>query len=364
MPPLLWRYMLKNYLKVFTLCLISFIAILLVTRSQDIAKFAALSSDLKVISLFIAYQVPYLLPLAIPISCLISATILSQRLSRTHELTSMRASGISLKLITAPIFIITGFLALANLYIASEITPQSRIRGKRMLFQTAAKNPLILMQKSKLLKIKDSFVDMEMIRSPHLAGNVVFAFRNPSTNRINVIAADELELKDEVFHGKDVAILSTAESKEIVPFDPVILENRKTVVADPSLVSRLLQSSSMTLGYEYFPLKQMIIKGKGEEKKAQSFILYEVYRRLFFLVAPFTLAYIGLVYGMQIGRQSRQKTVLWIVLLTGLTFVFYLAAKSFEGKPGLAFLFFFAPHPIVFALAGKRNWNLARGIEQ
>ncbi|MDN3507715.1 MAG: LptF/LptG family permease [Simkaniaceae bacterium] len=364
MIPLLWRYMLKSYLKVFTLCLISFIAILLVTRSQDIAKFAALSSEWKMIGLFISYQIPYLLPLAIPISCLISATILAQRLSRSHELTSMRASGISLALIGAPIMIITGFLALANLYIASEIAPQSRIRGKRVLFETAAKNPLILMQKNKLLKIKDSYVDMEMIRSPHLAGNVIFAFRNPSTGRINVIAADELELKQSVFHGKDVAILSTTESKEEAAFDPTILENRKTVEAEAMLVTELLQASSMQLGYEYFPLKQMLIKGKEEGQKAQSVIIFEIYRRLFFFLAPFTLAYIGLVFGTQIGRRSRQNNVFWIVILTGVVFVLYLAAKSFEGKPLLAFLFFFAPHPLVFLLAGRRNWKLAHGVEQ
>ena len=363
MLPLLWRYMVKSYLKVFTLCLLSFVAILLVTRSQDIAKFAALASDLKLIGLFIFYQIPYLLPLAIPISCLISATILAQRLSRSHELTSMRASGISLTLASAPILIATGFIALANLYVASEIAPGSRIRGKRVLFETAAKNPLILMQKNKLLKIKDSYVDMEMIRSPHLAGNVVFAFRNPSTGRINVISADELELKEKVFHGKDVAILSTTASKEETAFDPTILENRKTVEAEALLVSELLQAGSMQLGYEYFPLKQMLIKGKGGEKSAQNFIFYEIERRLFFFFAPLTLAYIGLVYGTQIGRRSRQKNVFWIVTLTALVFVLYLAAKSMEGKPLPALLFFFASHPIVYFFAGRRNWQLAHGVE-
>jgi lipopolysaccharide export system permease protein len=135
--PLLWRYLLKQFTKVFALCLVSFVAILLITRSQDIAKFATINHDLKPILLFALYQIPYILPLAIPISCLISTMILFQNLSQSQELTSMRASGISLKLLMAPIFLCVSLFALLNLCLASEIAPKCRILSKKALFQTA-----------------------------------------------------------------------------------------------------------------------------------------------------------------------------------------------------------------------------------
>lgn len=92
--PVFWWYLLKNYLKVQILSVFSFIAILLVSRLEEIAQFAALGAKLSYLALFILYQIPYVLPIAIPISCLISAMLLFQRLSHTHELTALRAGGL------------------------------------------------------------------------------------------------------------------------------------------------------------------------------------------------------------------------------------------------------------------------------
>jgi hypothetical protein len=218
------------------------------------------------------------------------------------------------------------------------------------------------MQKDKMLKIKDSFVDMEMIRAPHLAGNVLFAFRNPSTERINLIMAKKLELRENFFHGEDVALITTADAKE-EPLDHLIIENQKEARAETTLISNLLQTNTMELGSEFFPLKQMVIKGRLEKGKAAVAIYYEIFRRLFFLIIPFTLVYIGIVYGIQIGRTARRQNILYATLLTVFAFVCYFAAKSFEAKPLFALLFFFLPHPVIFCIAGIKNWKMVRGIE-
>lgn len=88
--PILWRYLLKNYFQVFFLCVTGFISILLVTRVQEIARLAALNSQIDIIILFTLCQIPYILPIAIPISGLISAILLVQRLSHTQELSTLR----------------------------------------------------------------------------------------------------------------------------------------------------------------------------------------------------------------------------------------------------------------------------------
>src|SRR5262249_35116763 len=101
--PILWRYLLGHYLKVLVLCVLAFVAILLATRLDEIAHFATLGPEGMVILSFPLHQIPYILPIAIPISCLISAMLLIQRLSHTHEMTAIRASGLSLRMILCPI---------------------------------------------------------------------------------------------------------------------------------------------------------------------------------------------------------------------------------------------------------------------
>lgn len=97
--PIVWRYLLSHYLKVLVLCVTAFIAVLLTTRLDEIAHFASMGPEGFYIILYTLYQIPYILPIAIPISCLISSILLIQRLSRSHELTALRASGMGLKTI-------------------------------------------------------------------------------------------------------------------------------------------------------------------------------------------------------------------------------------------------------------------------
>ena len=78
--PLLWRYLLNNYLKVFALCVMSFIAILLTLRLSEIAYFATLGPQAMHIVWFILQQIPFVLPIAFPVSALIASVILMQTL--------------------------------------------------------------------------------------------------------------------------------------------------------------------------------------------------------------------------------------------------------------------------------------------
>src|SRR3990167_1572836 len=83
--PILWRYLFKEYLKVFFLSILAFICILLITRLKQIAGFATLASGFISLILFVFYQIPYILPIAISISCLISSVILFQKMSNIKD---------------------------------------------------------------------------------------------------------------------------------------------------------------------------------------------------------------------------------------------------------------------------------------
>src|SRR5271167_846396 len=121
--PIIWRYLLRSYFQVFSLCVSSFISMLLVLRFQDIARFATSGTSNYNIVLFTLLQIPYILPIAIPVSCLIASMILFQRLSQSHELTAFRTCGIGLKEISTPLVFAGLFLTLVNLTIACELAP-------------------------------------------------------------------------------------------------------------------------------------------------------------------------------------------------------------------------------------------------
>jgi len=59
--PLFSRYLVKHYLNVLILCVVSFIAILLVSRLEEIAEFASLGAPFSYLARFTLYHIPYIL---------------------------------------------------------------------------------------------------------------------------------------------------------------------------------------------------------------------------------------------------------------------------------------------------------------
>lgn len=128
--PLIWRYLLSQYLRIFFLALISFIAILMSVRLDDIASFASLGTAQSRLLLFILYQIPYIIPIAVPVSSLLAGLLTFSRLSSTSELTAFRSSGISLRQITSPILMAAVVLSLLNFFLVSEVSTSSNLQGK------------------------------------------------------------------------------------------------------------------------------------------------------------------------------------------------------------------------------------------
>ncbi len=104
------RYVGREFLKLFLLCLTAFVSIYLlvdlVERTNELLKHKA---TLVQTALYYAYGMPLMIfrtvPLAILVGTLLSLTILS----RNNEITAMKASGLSIRRITVPV------LALATL---------------------------------------------------------------------------------------------------------------------------------------------------------------------------------------------------------------------------------------------------------
>lgn len=175
--PILWKYLLKSYFQFFTLCNSGFVAVLLVIRFQEIAQFASSGAGIKHIALFSLYQIPYILPIAIPVSCLIASMILFQRMSFFLEFTALRACGIAIKSIAAPLLISSMVLCLINFSIASEITPITRTKAKHLMYEIVKENPLILMQKDSMLGLKKAEFDLKKLKLGKKAEEVLCIMR-------------------------------------------------------------------------------------------------------------------------------------------------------------------------------------------
>lgn len=363
--PILWRYLLRSYFQVLLLCVTSFISILIVIRFQEIARFATSGASKLTILLFSLYQIPYILPIAIPVACLIAAMLLFQKLSHTQELTALRTCGLSLKTIITPLLCAGFLLTLLNLTVASELSPACRSESKMLIYEMATANPLFLLQKESLIKLKDAYYDIGVLKANQYAEDVLLVVKNSSSGRLSVMSAKELSLKGDLLKGEKVSFISSVDPKKGEGFDHLIIENQAEMNTKASHLGQFIQTIDWTSSDEYLSTRMILAKeiaDKGHvslSKGAQ----VEVSRRFSISLAPFTFTLIGLACGMQISRSRSKKGILWAIGLAAFFLLCFISAKSFRHVPLLSTAIYFLPHPLIILLCLRFLKAVREGVE-
>lgn len=362
--PLFWRYLLRNYFQGFFLCVGGFIAVLLVTRAQEIARLASLNSEFGHIILFILCQIPYILPIAMPISGLIAAILLFQRLSHTHELTAFRASGVGVKTLATPLLMAAFVLAVLNFIIVTEVTPRCRHYSQHLIQNAAMINPLFLIKKSKMLKLQNSYADMKMTHLGKEAKEIILAFKNESNDRLCLMTAKKFEVDHNLMRGKNVTVISNRSAEEDF-YDHLMIENQETMTTSASALSSLMQKRTEHIGMEYLPIKILLQTFSDPTVKAKTvkYATFELCRRIFFPVITFAFTLLGFSLGMQIGRGRKKKGIYLAILLSSLTFICSIAAKSFQLTPYKVIFFYSLPIPILFFVSYRSQQKIMEGVE-
>ncbi len=366
--PILWRYLLRSFFQVLLLCVCSFIAVLVVLRFHEIARFASSGAPLLKVLFFTMLQIPYILPIAIPVSCLIASILLFQRLSRTNELTALRTCGIGLKPIIFPLLYAGGLMTLFALTISCEIAPQSRSLSKWLVYETASQNPLFLLQKESLVKLKNAHYDMKVLESGKYAEDVLIAVKNNSNQRLTLLVAKELSIKGDLLKGEKVALISSVDPKKGHGFDHLVIENQAVMETEAANLSQFTQSTDWNSSYEYQPLR-MILARETISKKHTRFpymsrsAQLELSRRFSIAFAAFTFTLIGTAFGVQISRNRSKKGIIWAIALSSLYMVCFVAAKSLRHSPSLSSLIFLLPHPLIIFLCFRSLKSIQEGVE-
>jgi lipopolysaccharide export system permease protein len=353
MIPTLWRFCLESYFKIFSISVASFISVLIVSRFKEIARFGALSWSWLQTGLFTLYQIPLILPLAIPISALLASLLLFQRLKSTFELTALRSSGLSFKAILSPLLFAAALLSLLNFSFCAEISPYCRRETKRLLYKETSANPLLLLQRQSLVKIKHAYLNMDVREEGQEAGNLTLIAHNESNQRLSLLSAKKLCHNEGKLLGYDVSIISHLHSDKEDSFDPLIIENQASMTTSAPLLSAALKKHRPRLEVGALTLRMLRLRCLESGKQALS-ARVEILRRLSLTIAVFTFTLLGCAF-------HSKKELLYALLLALLLLVTYLLGKELKASPILSVVIFLAPHPILWLLSIYKLQRTAKG---
>jgi len=394
--PILWRYLIGHFLKIMISCVLAFVAILFTMRLDEIAHFAGLGAPLSTLLLFTLYQIPYILPIALPLSCLIASLLLMQRLSNTHELTALRASGCSLIDILAPIWLMAAFLALGNFWVASEMATQSHFQTNLLKSELRSLNPLLLLHNKHLMRLKGFYFEaLGPSQVGESSSQVILAFPDQRHQRLHLMSAQHLfyakpqrrvlgriEDNSALFIAERVSLISTIPSKQEEEFDQLFVENIKKSLTPIEDFSILLQKDRWIVNNDYLQMhlllarmqeeQQLIqearLKGQNEEelKTLQTHLnrtVSEIIKRISMALAVLSFTLMGTAFGIHMGRRGRFYFLYLPIGLTTLYLVAFFVAKGIDHDPWIAGALFLIPHCLMVSASTIMLRRVARGTE-
>jgi lipopolysaccharide export system permease protein len=377
---IIWRYLLSQYIKVLSLSLVAFIAVLLTTRLDDIAHFASLGAQGLYVLKFTMHQVPYILPIAIPVSALISSLLLIQRLSSSHELTAMRAAGLSISSILSPILVFASYLAVFNFYMVSEVATESHLATNTLKSELRQVNPLLVLHNKHMMRLKGIYFDsLGESKVGETASDVLLAMPGKGDNPINLMVAKNLHSSDTDFSGSAVTYISSIKSDDGRQFDHLMIENMAKSITSINDFSQMLQKKIFNINNDHLRLGLLLTKISEEKERLMSpqetpeeikvikrninRAYTEIIRRLSIGIAAFTFTLMGLSFGASISRHQSGRGVLYLIALAALYLVCFFVAKSIEYQFMASLILYLVPHAIIVFFSILNLNRLSRGIE-
>lgn len=363
--PIIWRFLLKQYLRVTLFCCVAIVLILFTTRLDEIARFASLDPSLKQIALFVINQVPFVVPMAIPIACLISSILLVQGLSKTHELTALRACGIGLRDLIFPILAAGFFLAIVNFYFVSELTTRSHFNTNLWKDKLRSLNPLLILKNQRLIQLRGGYFDvMGPTDAGSFASQVVFAFPDGKTGAVRLFLADRLEIEKDQLRCHGVTVMTTIGNAPEEGFDSVAVENMaETTMAGEDFI-QLMQRKSWSIENDHLTMAQLLSRIRETQERRDLHRCYtEIVRRISAALAALTFTLMGASFGISISRHHSQRGVIAVIVITSIYLALFFASKNFQAYfyPSLAC--YLLPHIVITLLSVRMLRRAAQGIE-
>lgn len=381
--PIFWRHLLGQYLKYFLYCLMTFLAVLITTRLDEIAHFATMGPEGKLLLWYVFYQIPYILPIAIPLSSLISVMILMRNLSQSHELTALRASGFSIQFIIAPIIGASLIISLINIFITSEMTTHSHLSTNLLKKELRAVNPLLLLHNKHLMRVKGFYFDtLGQSKMGESASDIILAMPSNRNGRINLILGNHLTTASQQFYGKNLTLISSITAKNGNEQDRLIIENTSTAISSIKDFAKTVENKVWALNNDHlrFPLllvklsqaKESVVNNKQlvlpiqEQKqniKTLNTCYSEILKRLSVGLAPFTFTLMGAAFGMSIDRKQSGRGIFFVTMLAALFLIGFFAAKNSHHLILNASLYYFVPHLLICSVSIWKIRRIVKGVE-
>jgi len=311
---------------------------------------------------FIAYILPFSLTFTIPWGFLTGVLLVFGKMSAENELVALRANGVSVPRVTAPVFVLGLVCTLICLWINVDVAPKAQRRMQQAVFNMATSNPLALFGSDKVIT--------------EFPGRKIYVGRNEGKDLFNLLVYElsEDQLPMRVVYARRGELDTDLKEKQVLMR---LYDARLEQRADDA-PNDLTKIQLATMGQTVFPipLKELYEKNKkrqgpsamtlqelmaSETVKGTSEARTEVSKR--FSAALASLAFALFAVPMAITAH-RKETSIGFMLSIAIAFIYFLMVILIDpvaNKPAWhAEYLIWAPNLLFLLLGGVLFYRLSK----
>jgi lipopolysaccharide export system permease protein len=174
---ILTRYLMRAHLGPFLFAFFALTGVILInTLAKRLADLAGKGLPVRVILEFFVLALPATVALTFPMAVLVAVLFTFSTLTSENEITALKASGVDLRSLLAPLLVAAGLITAAMVVFNDRVLPEANHRWSQLIVDIGRKTPTFLLQEQTLNRI-----------SPESGGKTIFlraARIQPGTNRM------------------------------------------------------------------------------------------------------------------------------------------------------------------------------------
>lgn len=130
-PNILDRYIIKKFLFIFLLIFFSLISVfIIITFFEQIDEIYAHNKTIQEFLTYLLYRIPEFINYTLPICAMASSLLCLGFLTKTNEITAMKACGMSVYRIIAPVVVLSFMVCVVSFYLQENISPYSNKKAE------------------------------------------------------------------------------------------------------------------------------------------------------------------------------------------------------------------------------------------
>ncbi len=263
---------------------------------------------LRILLLFVWYNVPNIFCYILPLGVLMATVLLFNRMSSDNEVTALRASGVSLLQIIAPVILLGVLISGLCAWLQFSVSPTAKRRAKWLLKEQLLENPIALLNENSAIEIFKGYRILIGAKRGTEVADVHIVVQDPKTGRLkeNITArAGEIT----VDKAAQIMLLKL-KNATIVRIDPDDPNKTQRIIGKRCEFelpyARHMNRKPLIHRVQELPISQLcarmqLLAATGEDR---SHCFLELHWRAVWALAPFTFILIGIPLGLQIARHD------------------------------------------------------------